>query len=188
MTPLIAFALGMAPELAKGLSGDNADAVGSAVTDAIQRTVGTTDPDAAGAAIAKDPVVAATVRVALARICVGIEQEARSGELALLRVRLREVEPVLPAHAITRLAGGLTSGPCLVSVLVLATFAVVMWAAMTRSLPTGSETMINLLMGTLSTMSASVVAYWVGSSAGSAAKTDMLFRSQPAIPPASPAP
>ncbi len=38
---------------------------------------------------------------------------------------------------------------------------------------------LNMLLGTLAAMATSVVAYWVGSSAGSATKTDMLFRSSP---------
>lgn len=36
-----------------------------------------------------------------------------------------------------------------------------------------------MLLGTLAAMASAVVSYWVGSSAGSAQKTDMLFRSAP---------
>ncbi|MBN8891091.1 MAG: hypothetical protein BGP12_08485 [Rhodospirillales bacterium 70-18] len=38
---------------------------------------------------------------------------------------------------------------------------------------------LNMLLGTLAAMASAVVSYWVGSSAGSAQKTDMLFRSAP---------
>jgi hypothetical protein len=37
-----------------------------------------------------------------------------------------------------------------------------------------------MLLGTLAAMATSVVSYWVGSSAGSAQKTDLLYRSNPA--------
>jgi hypothetical protein len=66
-----------------------------------------------------------------------------------------------------------------VSLLVLVTFGVVMWAALTRTLPAGSETILNMLLGTLAAMATSTVSYWVGSSAGSAQKTDLLYRSSP---------
>ena len=52
-------------------------------------------------------------------------------------------------------------------------------AALTRALPAGSETILNMLLGTLAAMATSTVSYWVGSSAGSAQKTDMLYRSAP---------
>lgn len=54
-----------------------------------------------------------------------------------------------------------------------------MGLALTRALPSGSETILNMLLGTLAAMATSVVSYWVGSSAGSAQKNDMLFRSTP---------
>jgi hypothetical protein len=70
--------------------------------------------------------------------------------------------------------------PAIVSAVVLSTFGTVMWLALTRSLPAGSETILNMLLGTLAAMATSVVSYWVGSSAGSAQKTDLLYRSNPA--------
>jgi hypothetical protein len=38
---------------------------------------------------------------------------------------------------------------------------------------------LNMLLGTLAAMATSTVSYWVGSSAGSAQKNDMLYRSSP---------
>ncbi len=69
--------------------------------------------------------------------------------------------------------------PPIVSLVVLLTFGVVMWAALTRQLPAGSETILNMLLGTLAAMATSVVGYWVGSSAGSSRKTDLLYQSTP---------
>ncbi len=69
--------------------------------------------------------------------------------------------------------------PVVVSAVVLATFGLVMVLALTRALPPGSETVLSMLLGTLAAMATSVVSYWVGSSSGSARKTDLLFRSAP---------
>lgn len=66
-----------------------------------------------------------------------------------------------------------------VSVVVLLTFAGAMWAALTRVLPPGSEPVLNTLLGTLAAMATTVVGYWVGSSAGSAQKNELLYRSAP---------
>jgi hypothetical protein len=41
---------------------------------------------------------------------------------------------------------------------------------------------LNMLLGTLAAMATSTVAYWVGSSSGSAQKNDMLYRSTPPAP------
>jgi hypothetical protein len=57
-----------------------------------------------------------------------------------------------------------------------------MFLALTRALPAGSETILNMLLGTLAAMATAVVSYWVGSSAGSAQKTDLLFKSTPSPP------
>lgn len=40
-----------------------------------------------------------------------------------------------------------------------------------------------MLLGTLAAMATNTVGYWVGSSAGSAQKTDMLYRSAPVATP-----
>jgi membrane protein DedA with SNARE-associated domain len=41
-------------------------------------------------------------------------------------------------------------------------------------IPAGTDTVANMLLGTLAAMATSVVSYWVGSSAGSARKEDRL--------------
>ncbi len=45
---------------------------------------------------------------------------------------------------------------------------------------------LNMLLGTLAAMATSTVSYWLGSSAGSAQKTDMLYRSSPGTASAAP--
>lgn len=65
-------------------------------------------------------------------------------------------------------------GAPVVSVVVLLTFGVVLALVLTKSIPPGQETTVSLMLGALTTMATAVVSYWVGSSAGSAAKDKLL--------------
>ena len=177
MLPLIPLALSIAPELARWLFGDKAEATTAAVSSAIARVTGTPDEAAAQAVLARDPQVAATLRVELARIASEADAAFRQAELGTLQAALKDVADaraqtlgLAQAHSIVQFA------PAVISGLVLVTFGVVMFAALTRVLPEGLQTELPMLLGTLAAMATSVVSYWVGSSAGSASKTQMLFR------------
>ena len=180
MGALIPLAVSLAPELARWLFGPGAAATTQAVAQAVQVATGTPDEAASQTALSRDPQMAAQLRVQLAQIAAAAEQAARQTELDGWAARLRDV-----ADARAQTVGlAQTRSPVqwaapVVSIVVLSTFGTVMWAALTRSLPPGSETILNMLLGTLAAMATSVVSYWVGSSAGSASKTDMLFRSSP---------
>lgn len=186
MLPLIPLALSIAPELARWLFGDKAEATTAAVGSAIARVTGTPDGSAAQAVLARDPQIAATLRVELARIAAEAEASSRQSELGTFQAALKDVADarsqalgLAQAHSVVQFA------PAVISALVLVTFGVVMWAALTRALPEGLQTELPMLLGTLAAMATSVVSYWVGSSAGSASKTQMLFRvatNQPAPP------
>ncbi len=65
-------------------------------------------------------------------------------------------------------------GAPVVSLVVLGTFGVVLALVLTKSIPPGQETTVSLMLGALTTMATAVVSYWVGSSAGSAAKDKLL--------------
>ena len=70
-------------------------------------------------------------------------------------------------------------GSTIVSILVLLAFGGVVAVLLLRGVPVGNETLFNVLLGTLSAMATSVVSYWVGSSAGSARKDELLHQSAP---------
>lgn len=81
-------------------------------------------------------------------------------ELALVQVGLSQVTPATP------------TGPIIVSVLVIVGFISAVGALMTLNIDfsaTSGQAFL-VLMGVLSQAFATVVAYWLGSSAGSAAK------------------
>jgi hypothetical protein len=65
-------------------------------------------------------------------------------------------------------------GAPVVSVVVLLTFGAVLSLVLTKSIPAGQETTVSIMLGALTTMATAVVSYWVGSSAGSAAKDKLL--------------
>ncbi len=181
MGALIPLAISLAPELARWLFGPRAAATTQAVAQAVQTVTGTPDETLAQQVLARDPQAATQLRVQLAQIAANAEAAARQSELDTLAAGLKDVADArAQTLGLAQARSAVQWAAPVVSVVVLGTFGVVMWAALTRSLPAGSETILNMLLGTLAAMATSVVAYWVGSSAGSATKTDMLFRSSPA--------
>ena len=111
------------------------------------------------------------LRVQLAQIAAEQDKAARDAEQAELQAKLADVAGARTQTVQLAQARSLVAwGAPVVSGVVLVTFGVVMALALTRSLPAGSETVLNMLLGTLAAMATSVVSYWVGSSAGSARK------------------
>jgi len=180
MGALIPLAISLAPEIGKWLFGAAGEKTATAVAQVVQSVTGTTDEAVASQAIASNPQLAAQLRVQLAQIAATEEQAARQAELDVLSTRLKDVADArAQTVALAQAGSGVQWAPAVVSFVVLITFGTVMWAALTRALPTGSETILNMLLGTLAAMATSVVSYWVGSSAGSQQKTDLLYRSAP---------
>ncbi len=66
-----------------------------------------------------------------------------------------------------------------VSIVVLVMFGSVIIVTLLHAIPAGSETVLNVMLGTLGGMASGVVNYWLGSSAGSARKTELLADSVP---------
>ena len=192
--PPLGAALGIANALGLGslvdhMLGHNGTAVAGKVMDVARAALGGVDPSPEGVA-ALPPDQRAAVMVQMAQIAAeqraadqAAEQAERQAELDLLSSRLKDVADArAQTVALAQAGSNVQWAPAAVSFVVLVTFGVVMWAALTRALPTGSETILNMLLGTLAAMATSVVAYWVGSSAGSAQKTQMLYRSTPSAP------
>lgn len=173
-------ALGLAPELGRWLFGGTAEHATRAVAQAVQRAAGTADPRAVEAALAGDPRVASELRWHLAEIAAEMAETARQAELDSLATRLRD-EASARTQALAATQGTAETGcsPAVwgapvVSVVVLTAFGGAMALTLLRTIPPGSEAVLNVLLGTLAAMATSVVSYWVGSSAGSARKEAQL--------------
>jgi hypothetical protein len=196
MLPLIPFAIQIAPMIAKWLFGSGSDEVVHQVGTVISQVTGVADPhtdlgSAAVEAVLRDrPELSMQIQVELAKIAAGREADAsraieasRKADLDTLLAEIADTDSARRQTTTLAQSGSkIAYGAPVVSALVLITFAVVMTLAFTRSLPAGSETILNMLLGTLAAMATSVVSYWVGSSAGSARKDEhiaQLASSQP---------
>jgi hypothetical protein len=67
-------------------------------------------------------------------------------------------------------------GAVVVLAIVLVGFVVMLWLVIREEVPANQRDMVTLLLGTLAGTVSSVVAYWVGSSIGSAQKNAAIER------------
>lgn len=74
-------------------------------------------------------------------------------------------------------------GPIVVSVVAQVTFLLALAAACVIAKVNGDYTLLITLAGAAATNATAVVNYWIGSSAGSAKKTDLLTAQNPSPPP-----
>jgi hypothetical protein len=184
MGALIPLAISLAPEIGKWLFGSKGEQTAAAVAQVVQTVTGTSDDTVAQQVLARDPAAAAQLRLQLAQLAAQQEQAARQAELDTFSAQVKDVQDARAQTVSLARTGSLVQWAApVVSIVVLVTFGVVMWAALTRALPAGSETILNMLLGTLAAMATSVVGYWVGSSAGSERKTDLLYNSTPTAAP-----
>ncbi len=183
MGALIPLALTLAPEIARWLSGDTAEKTTASIAQAVQTITGTSDPDAAGAVLQRDPAVATQLRVQLAQIAADQERAAHTADLNILTTTLSDAANARnQTIALSSQKSAIAWSAPVISGLVLVTFAAVMTLVLTYGVPSGSETAANMLLGTLAAMATSVVSYWVGSSAGSARKEEQLAQNARANP------
>jgi hypothetical protein len=157
----------LAPGIVRALAGDKAGDVAQQVTSAVRAVAGTDDPAEVEIAL-RDPQRAADLRLELARI----EAEAQREELRAVLADVADAR----AHtvALVKARSPIAWGAPIVSALVLIAFGCAVYVVLTRSLPPGSQEIALYTVGSLQTLAAAVVAYWVGSSAGSARKDEAL--------------
>ena len=171
-----AVALDLAPELARWLFGPGAAPVVMAVQEAIGAVTGSTDRDVQVARVA-DPTVATALRVQLAQIAAQAAAARDAAQVSKITALLADVAGArAQTLALAQAGSALSWGAPVVSVVVLATFGAVVSLVLFRTVPSGSEAVLNVLLGTLGAMATSVVGYWVGSSVGSVRKDDRLAR------------
>ena len=169
LLPLVA---SLAPGLIKHMAGDKAGAIAGEVVAAVTRVAGSDDPAKVDLALA-DPARAAELRIELARI-------ESSAETERLRLVLADVAGARDQTVdLARAGSPIAWGAPVVSALVLVAFGFALYGIVAREIPEGSRELALLLLGGLLGMAQAVVAYWVGSSAGSARKDEALRRALP---------
>ena len=187
MIALIPLLLTLIPDIASLFTGPKTEANIKAVSGAVQAVVGTTDPEAAAAALAADPAKAADLKVALARIAADAAAADRQEELDEMKAQLADVAGARQQTVDLAKAGSSIAwaAPVVSTVVSVGFFAVIgLLAFAPVSTDPGRAAMLNTLVGVLATGFASVLGYWLGSSAGSARKTELLQASSVASPTA----
>jgi Spy/CpxP family protein refolding chaperone len=182
----IAAAVDLVPQLLPHLFGKNSANVQIAVKTVLaDATGGKTDLDSVQAAIKADKADA--IKQRLAEIAAKEEdaqrqadQQQRQADLEQIKLALADTASARDqTAALAKIGSPIAWGAPVVSVVVLLTFAAVVLLAFSGK-ATGSPDLLNVVLGTVGTMSTAVVSYWVGSSAGSAQKTNLLAQA-PAI-------
>jgi lysozyme family protein len=180
MNPLIGIAAGVVPDIIKLIAGDKtgqfADQVGKAVADA----VGTTDAGEAQTTLAASPTAQATLRQKLAELAVDATkaQNADAGQRAQEALNnTQSARSGLQALATTNSTIAWTAPT--ISYLVIGGFFiflfVLVWLYWGKPVDNQNNfivQIINIAVGALTAAFATVVNFWLGSSAGSRKKDD----------------
>ena len=175
--------LDIAPDIGKSLFGAAGEKTAGQVAQAIETVTGTGDADAAQAVLARDPEAVTQLRVQLQAIMAQQQAEAdraaeaqRAAELALLQADAADragargqTAALVGAHS--RLAWA----PAVLSGIILVVFGTLICVVLTKpSLPENGLPIANVLLGTVAAMATQVANYWLGSSSGSAVKSDQM--------------
>ena len=103
------------------------------------------------------------------------EADARRQEFDTLQAQLADVASARNQTVELAKAGSAIAwGAVVVSVLVTAAFMSALWFIVRQEIPLASREIAYILLGTLGAKFGDIVAYWVGSSSGSAQKSAAL--------------
>lgn len=177
LLPLIAQ---FGPMLAGWLGGPRdvaiAAQIGAAVTAVTGVATGTADSTAtAMAALAGKPELAAQMTQRLAEIHASeVQAQADAQTAQILAAVASQASARTQTVDLVKAGSGIAWGAPVVSCLILLAFGGMLYMVMSKSIPTGSEPLAMVLLGTLAAMATQVANYWLGSSAGSAAKNSTI--------------
>jgi len=176
--PLIPLLLGLAPTVASWLMGDKTGKAVETVTGIARDILGTTDADGIERAVAADPNLALQFKMAVLQAEADARahtERLRQQDLDAVKAQLADVASARSQTVDLAKAGSSIawSAPA-ISTLVTVAFMGALWVVVTQEIPVNSREIAYILLGTLAAKWGDVVAYWVGSSSGSAAKDATL--------------
>jgi hypothetical protein len=188
--PLIPLLLQAAPFLANLILGDKTGDAVQKVADIAGQVLGVpgTDHDALASALTKmDGPTAAALQTKLTEFAhdetmarLDADKAERQQQHDEIMGRIADVANArAQTIALAQAGSPLAWGSAVISALVLVTFAIVLRMVLTKAIPDGQESLVYIMLGALTTMATGVVGYWVGSSSGSAMKTDLLSKAPP---------
>ncbi len=163
---------GVAPQLAHALGGPLAGAAAAQISRAIF-----------GAPDADEEALAETLAAASPEHLLALKKAEQEFQIALRETRLEELRIDVGDRADARGRQVALNDwtPSALGALIILGFFIVLGAMVARRLPAGTETEFSIMLGALATMTAAVVNYFFGSSAGSKEKTRLMaFGSDPA--------
>lgn len=177
----------LAPSLIDWLFGPKAESATTKVIDVVQAVTGADPTTAEGVAVVAamvqgKPDVALDLQSKLLALKATMQAEAdreadaaRQSDLDAMRASIADIASARQQTVDLAKAGSpIAYGSVIVSALGMLTFLVVTALALFRGVPTGSEPIVLILVGTVATMPTAVLSYWIGSSAGSARKDASL--------------
>ena len=169
--PLIPLLLGLAPTVASWIAGDKTGNAIAKVTTIAKDVLGVDGLGGLEAAIAADPEKALQFKLAI----VQAEADDRRQQHEALMAQLHDVQSArLQTVELARAGSAIAWGAPIMSALITIGFFVMLYLVIRKEIPEGSRDLANIMLGSLGTSFTAVVAYWVGSSAGSAQKTAAL--------------
>ncbi len=156
---------GAAPQLAHALGGPLAGAAVAQISHAIF-----------GAPDADEETLAQTLAVASPEHLIALKKAEQAFQIALRQTQIEEmrIDAGDRDSARARQVALNDWTPSAIGAAIILGFFVVLGAMVARQLPAGTETEFSIMLGALATMTAAVVNYFFGSSAGSKEKTRMM--------------
>jgi hypothetical protein len=169
--PFLPLLLGLAPTVASWIMGDKTGAAVTKITGIAQDLLGTSDANGIERAISADPNLALQFKMAVMQA----EADARRQEFDTLQAQLADVQNARNQTVKLAEAGSVIAwGAPIISILITVGFFAMLYVVIRQEIPESSQTLANIMLGSLGTSFTAVVGYWVGSSAGSAQKTNAL--------------
>ncbi|MEL6506141.1 MAG: hypothetical protein AAFR29_00780 [Pseudomonadota bacterium] len=164
---------GIAPQLAHALGGPLAGAAVERISRALF-----------GSASASEDDIAVALTTATPEQIIALRQADLDFQRLLQETTLEQVRIAAADRANARLHQREMEDwtPSVIGALVIFGFFVVLGAMVARQLPQGAETEFSIMLGALATMTAAVVNYFFGSSAGSKEKTKLMSLMGPKDP------
>nr|WP_294525637.1 hypothetical protein [uncultured Rhodopila sp.] len=175
--------LDIAPGIGTSLLGGAGEKTAGQVARAIESVTGTSDADAAQAVLARDPEAVSHLQVQLLTIMAQQQAEAdraaeaqRAADLAMLQaVSADRAGARGQTAALVQAHSRLAWAPAVLSGIILVVFGALIFVVLTKpSLPENGLPLANVLLGTVAAMATQVANYWLGSSSGSAVKSDQM--------------
>jgi hypothetical protein len=175
----------ISPDIGKWLFGSSGEKTAGLLAQAVETVTGTKDADAAQKVLEREPEAVLKLQQQIAGIVAQQQAEAnraaeaqRASELAAAQAADADRAGARSqALSFAQLHSYLAWTPAVLSGIILIVFGVLIFLLLIRhgnDLSDATLPLANVLLGTLAAMATQVANYWLGSSSGSAAKSDQV--------------